>query len=332
MMTITKPGLLTTIQDSGRFGFQKFGITASGAADPLSHRLANLLAGNDEHLPTMEMTMIGPSMIFHKHTLISICGGDLSPTIDSKPVPLWRPVLVKEGSELRFSVSVRGLRAYLAVAGGFQVPMVMNSHSTSLTAKIGGFHGRTVERGDEILFNRPGALSRKIMSDLKTKLVHSFAAGKWSAGKPLFTKLNENLFIRVVKGRQFGLFTRQSRDSFFNSPYTVTSRSDRMGCRLAGEPLFLAKKQELISEAVNDGTIQVSADGNPIILLAERQTTGGYPKIGQIAAVDIPLIAQAKPGDRIFFRLISHEHAQQLFIEREMMLKEIKHGIQLKYL
>lgn len=316
----------------GRFGFQKYGITTSGAADPFSHRLANLIAGNDETMPTMEITMIGPTVKFHKQTLISICGADLSASIDGQPVPLFRPVLIKEGKELRFSNAKKGLRAYLAVAGGFSIPKVLNSHSTSLTTKLGGFYGRPLEAGDELLFNRPGALSRNIISSLKPKLKGSFTVAGWSAGSPTYDKINKTYYIRVVKGRHFGLFSLESRNSFFHSPYIVTSRSDRMGCRLKGEPLYLTKEQEIISEPVNDGTIQVSSDGNPIILLAERQTTGGYPKIAQVAAVDIPFVAQAKPGDRICFVPISHREAQQLLIERETMLSEIKWGIRMKYL
>lgn len=332
MMTITKPGLLTSIQDLGRFGFQKYGINTSGAVDPLSHRLANLLTGNDEGLPTLEITMIGPSIIFHKSTLIAICGANLSPTINNTPVPQWRPVLVKEGSELNFGKCMQGIRAYLAVEGGFQVSKVMNSHSTSLRARIGGFNGRSLESGDEILFNKPGALSRRIRSSLLPKLKGDFIAACWSAGSPFFSKMTEHLSIRVTKGRQFSLFTKESHDSFLHSPYIVTTHSDRMGCRLRGEALSLKQNFEMISEAVNDGTIQVSANGNPIVLLAERQTTGGYPKIAQIAAVDIPLVAQTKPGDQILFTHISHERAQNLFINREMMMKQIKYGINLKYL
>lgn len=332
MMTILEPGLQTTIQDLGRFGFQKYGITTSGAADPFSHRLANLLAGNDETMPTMEITMFGPAVKFHKQTLISICGADLSATIDNQPVPLFRPVLVNEGKELHFTVARKGMRAYLAVAGGFRIPKIMNSHSTSLITKIGGVGGRTLEAGDELLFNRPGALSRSIISALKPKLKGPFAAAGWSAWHSPYDKITKTLYVRVVKGRHFGLFSPESRNSFFHSPYIVTSRSDRMGCRLQGEPLRLTERQEIISEPVNDGTIQVSSDGNPIILLAERQTTGGYPKIAQVAAVDIPLIAQAKPGDRIRFVPVSHEEAQKLFIRREVALREIKWGIRLKYL
>lgn len=332
MMTITKPGLLTSIQDLGRFGFQRYGINTSGAVDPLSHRLANLLVGNDEGMPTLEITMVGPSIIFHKPVLIAICGANLSPAINDRPVPLWRPVLVKEGSELSFGPCRQGIRAYLAVGGGFQVSKVMNSHSTSLRAKIGGFNGRNLESGDEVLFNKPGALSRRISSSLLPKLKADFVAVHWSAGSPFMSKINEKLHIRATNGRQFDLFTKESRDSFFHSPYLVTTQSDRMGCRLRGEALSLKHDFEMISEAVNDGTIQVSADGNPIILLAERQTTGGYPKIAQIASVDIPLVAQAKPGDQIYFSHISHERAQMLFIDREIMMKQIKYGIKLKYL
>lgn len=334
MMTITKPGLLTSIQDLGRFEFQKYDINMCGAVDPLSHRLANLLIGNDKGLPTLEITMVGPSIIFHKRTLIAICGSNLSPTINDMPVPLWRPVLVKEGSELRFGSCRKGYRAYLAVAGGFQVPKIMSSHSTLLSAKIGSFSGRSLESGDEVLFNKPGALSRRISSSLLPKLKDDFVAASWSAGSPLFSKMTEDLSIRirVTKGRQFSLLTKKSLDSFLHSAYVVTSHSDRMVYHLKGEALSLKHYFEMNSETVNDGTIQVSRDGNLIILLAGRETNRGYPNIAQIAAVDIPFVAQTKPGDQIYFSQISHERAQLLFKNREIMIKQIKYGIQLKYL
>lgn len=333
MITIIKPGLLSTIQDKGRYGFQKYGVISSGAMDELSHRLANILIGNDDNSPTIEMTLLGAVIHFHEDTLISICGGDLSPSINGcLTVPMWRPVLIKKDTTLHFRGAKKGCRTYLAVAGGFSIPKLMNSASTYLRAAIGGFCGRSLQAGDEISFNRKSRLSERIFESLKTRLYHHpFAAANWFISPTPIPIPEKNLVIQVMEGRQYHLFNEESREKFFQSLFQVTAQSDRMGYRLQGYPLQLQNHKELLSEAVTFGTIQVPADGNPIILLADRQTTGGYPKIAQIASVDFPLIAQAKPGDRIHFKKISHEDAQRQYIERERNLLQIKKGILYKF-
>lgn len=332
MMTIEKPGLLTSIQDLGRYGFQKYGVIASGVMDPLSHRMANILVGNEENTPTMEITLLGPVITFHETTLISICGGDLNPSIDGKPIRLYRAVLVKKGSVLRFGSCKLGCRAYLAVAGGFSVPSVMGSKSTYLRAKIGGFDGRALKLGDAVFIDSPGKLSEKIITYLLGQLKeNSFVESKWSVALDFTPTYKNESMIRVTKGRQFHLFTDESKQKLFTEPFEVTSQSDRMGYRLKGPKLALEKAQEMISEAVDFGTIQVPAEGNPIVLLADRQTTGGYQKIVQIASVDLPLVAQRKPGDHLRFVEITNEEAQQLLLERESRMSQLKNGYLLKF-
>lgn len=332
MITVINPGLLTSIQDLGRQGFRKFGIITSGVMDPLAHRIANLLVGNMEHQPTLELTLIGPILKFEKDALISICGGGLTPLIDGAPVPLWRSLLIKKGSQLSFTQSKTGYRAYLAIAGGFAIPMVMGSTSTYLRAGIGGFDGRSLKRGDQLQCQPLSLLSKKMFQTIEKKSVnHSYCKLNWSVTSEFNSLFRNDRSIRVMEGRHFHLFSKESKERFFKERYEINANSDRMGYRLKGFPLVLEEPKEMITEAVNFGTIQVPADGNPIILLADCQTTGGYPVIGQIITVDLPLVAQTKPGKSLIFKKLSHAEAQLLYIRREQQIKRLKQGIMLKF-
>jgi antagonist of KipI len=333
MITVKRAGLLTIIQDLGRCGFQKYGVIVSGAMDQTSHRIANILVGNDENEPTVEMTLVGPTFQFQEDALIAICGGDLSATINGIPVHLWRPIYVKKNSELKFSACRNGCRAYLAVAGGFKIDKVLNSKSTYLRAGIGGLNGSALQTGDQLSVGHYSILAKKISSSLSKQVKNGYFESKWGVNpKRLTATQHKNIKeIRVIRGRQYDWFTEESQKHFFRSPYTITNQSDRMGYRLQGAKLTLATEQEMISEAVNFGTIQVPPDGKPIILLADRQTTGGYPKIGQVIQVDLPIIAQAKPGEKLCFSEISLTEAHYLYMEREKYINEIKNGIQLKF-
>ncbi len=332
MITIIKPGFLSTVQDLGRNGYQKFGVISSGVMDQFAHHIANMLVGNHENHATLEFTLIGPTIEFAKDALISICGADLSPAVNGEPVHLWRPIFIKKGSLLHFGHCQNGCRAYLAAAGGFAVPEIMNSRSTYLRAGIGGYQGRPLKKGDRLPFLPPGLLSHQLFQSLKKQAEQSaFSETKWFVSPHFIPVYKNEQTIRVMEGREFHLFSKDSQNHFYTETYEITHQTDRMGCRLIGFPLFLDQKKEMISEAVNFGTIQVSGDGQPILLLADRQTTGGYPKIGQIATVDLPLIAQAKPGDLLRFTKISHAKAQLLFLRREQELRLLKHGIRQKF-
>ncbi|WP_272466534.1 biotin-dependent carboxyltransferase family protein [Terrihalobacillus insolitus] len=331
MISLTKPGLLTSVQDLGRYGFQKYGVITSGVMDQLAHRTSNLLVGNEENEATIELTLLGPVIDFEEDKLISICGGNLSPSINGEPVRLWRPILVKEGSQLRFGQCISGCRAYLAIAGGIGVPNVMDSKSTYLRAGLGGFKGRALNVGDKLETKHINDVSARMIDELsKCSGDENFAETDWSVASDLFPSYEKIPSIRVMKGRQYHLFSKESQDTFFSQPFEITPQSDRMGYRLKGPSLSLEEASEMLSEAVNFGTIQVPSDGNPIVLLADRQTTGGYPKIGQIATVDLPLMAQLKPGDLVRFVEVSHEEAQHLYLEREMKIQQLKQGILLK--
>lgn len=255
----------------------------------------------------------------------------MSPKINSQSVRLWRTILVKKGSQLSFGPCKYGCRAYLSVAGGFDIPTIMNSKSTYLRAEIGGFNGRALQVGDQIASSTIPYLSRQIMDTLANKIgENSFIESEWSVSSDLIPYYKNPSSIRVMRGRQFELFSKESQNQFFSVSYEVTPQSDRMGYRLKGHTLALETPSELISEAVVYGSIQVPADGNPIVLMADRQTTGGYPKIAQIATVDLPKMAQLKPGDHVRFSEISHNDSQHLLLERERNLQKLKNGILLK--
>ncbi|WP_285842880.1 biotin-dependent carboxyltransferase family protein [Metabacillus litoralis] len=332
-MTITtlRSGLLTTIQDLGRYGYQKYGVIVSGAMDSYSLRIANLLVGNSEGEAALEITLMGPTLLFEKDMLIAITGGDLSPTIEGASVPLWRPVFVKKGSKLQFGLQKSGCRAYLAVAGGFAVNEIMKSKSTYLRAEIGGYQGRAIQEGDILEVNSmsEGAFSQ--IEKLKNKQnKRPFQPANWSVRWNEFLPLIKNPNIRVLQGAQYEKFTSHSKEQFFTQSFRVSPQSDRMGYRLSGPAIELEEKLEMLSEAVAHGTIQIPPDGNPIILLADRQTTGGYPKIGQVATVDLPVIAQVMPGQSISFTEITLEDAERLYLEKEKNLRQLAVSITYK--
>ncbi len=331
MIRMLKSGLLDTIQDLGRTGYQKYGVIVSGAMDPLAHRLANVLVGNLEKEATLEMTLSGPVILFETDALIAICGGDLSPSINGEFVPMWRPVLIKKGMKLQFRYAKKGCRAYLAVAGGFDVQPVMGSKSTYLRASLGGYQGRSLQAGDTLLFGEPSGASEKLMAGLSTRGDDgSFIASNWCISEDIYPYRKRPAAIRVLKGPQFDWFDKNSQLEFYQKEFKVSSQSDRMGYRLEGPDLVLEQPKDMISDAINFGSIQVPPDGSPIILMADRQSVGGYPKIGKIALIDLPSVAQTKPGEGISFTEATTEEAQVLYIEREKLIAQVKLGIFLK--
>ncbi|MFE4898149.1 5-oxoprolinase subunit C family protein [Peribacillus butanolivorans] len=321
-LRVIKPGLLTSIQDLGRKGFQQHGVIVSGAMDAYSLRIANMLVGNKEGEAALEITLMGPTLKIEKNCLIAITGGNLSPTIDSQAVPMWKPVYVKKGTILRFAGCKSGCRAYLSVAGGYAISTVMNSKSTYLRGEIGGYKGRALKVDDVVDFNETST----ILDNRKFK--EAFTAPKWFVNEKEFMPSRMPV-IRFIDGSQYDYFTASSKVSFTENLFKVSNQSDRMGYRISGPLLELQEKRELLSEAVTNGSVQVPPDGNPIILLADSQTTGGYPKIAQVITADLPLIAQVKPGEAIQFSRVSLKEAQQLFLQKEQQLNELKVSISL---
>jgi antagonist of KipI len=308
-LKIVKPGVLSTIQDTGRRGYQKFGIIESGAMDHFALKAANILVGNVPNEAVIESTILGPTIYFDAPTLISICGGDFTATINGHVVPQWRPVFLEEGSILKMGSAKTGIRAYIAVSGGFDLPKEMDSRSTYLRAGIGGFHGRALQAGDVLNPRQEIASSIvnkfQVMADNeKPFMTSSKFISIWA--RPNYSS---NPYIRVIKGAQFDLFTEESKVAFFNNSFKVLPDSDRMGYRLEGKPLELTAAKEMVSEAVSFGTIQVPSNGQPIVLMADHQTTGGYPKIAHVISVDLPLMAQLNFGSEVRFKEVSLQEA-----------------------
>lgn len=324
---VIKPGLLTTVQDLGRFGYQKYGVVVSGAMDPFALRTANLLVGNDDRTSCLEITIMGLSLKWQEDAWIAICGGDLSAEIDGTAVPLWCPVYIRRDSLLTFRAPVEGCRAYLAVAGGIEVKRVMESGSTYIRGKIGGIEGRALIENDILTFGHP---SVKLDAPKKLKSHESFSTASWAVSREMFPRYGNNPIVRIMRGREFDLFNEKSQTDLLEYDFNMSPQSDRMGFRLNGPSLQLEAPHEMISEAVTAGTIQVPPDGDPIILMADRQTTGGYPRIAQVATVDIPILAQVKPNESIRFVEISHNQAEELYLQREYDLQALGVGIRLK--
>ena len=325
-MKVRRPGLLTTVQDLGRHGYQRDGVSVGGAMDVMALRVANLLVGNPDGAAALEFALLGPTIEFTQGHLIAICGGRMSPVIGGKPVPEGRPVLVRAGAVLSFGGCTQGACACMAVAGGIDVPVVLGSRGTHLRAGFGGLGGQALRVGDTLPVGAPSELSIRISTGLagRTEL---FVPTEWSVSAAALPRYAANPTIRTTRGSHFGLFDEESRKAIFGRRFRIAPQSDRMGYRLAGPRLALARPYEPISEPVCAGTIQVPPEGQPIVLMADRQTTGGYPRIGQVITVDLPLIAQSKAGETLTFAEVSLEDAERLFAARERTIEEVREGI-----
>jgi antagonist of KipI len=324
-MRVLRPGLLTTVQDLGRHGLQQYGIGPGGAMDTVALRVANLLVGNVESAAGLEITLKGPTIQFESEALIAIGGGNLSATIAGRRLPTWRPVGVGRDSVLSFEEPVSGCRAYLAVAGGIDVPVVLGSRSTHLRARFGGFEGQALRSGDKLETGPPSPSARRLLRRLAVPS-GGLAAVEWSVSLRGLGMQTAGSPARVIRGTHFDRFTPASGRMLFDSPFRITPQSDRMGYRLSG-PLLESSLAEMVSEPVCTGTIQVPPEGQPIVLMADRQTTGGYPRIGQVITVDLPLLAQLKPGESVTFTEVSLEEAQRLYLAREMELEQVAKGV-----
>ena len=326
MIAVLRAGLLTTVQDRGRRGMQQHGVATGGVMDANAHRIANLLVGNAEDDATLECTMLGPALEFSERTLISVCGGDLGAQLDGRPLELWRPAIAGAGSVLSFGTRRTGCRAYVAVAGGIDVPMVLGSRSTDLAAGFGGLDGRALRTGDALQVAPAGDLSSRMH-----QRIGSAPRLARSAGRSLRPSLTDEPVIRVVPGPEHDRFSAASRELLTAGAFEVTARSNRMGLRLTGPALSLAGLYDLYSAPVAPGTIQVPPSGDPIVLMADHQTIGGYPRLASVITVDLPLLAQAAPGTRVRFRHVDVEEAQVLLAERERDLRMFGDALRIHY-
>lgn len=306
---VIKPGLLSSFQDLGRAGSQHLGVPVSGAMDNKAHRLANLLVGNPANEATLEITLAGPKLRFLSSACIAISGADLSATINDKPIPNNRPLIVRPNDILAFGQRRTGARAYIAWHGGIALTSVLGSQSTYLRGRFGGYHGRALQKGDTLALRHHFGASA----------LDTLAADLWKVKLYLPTILGfmPRAAIRVLRGSHQDWLRTGSVKDFFQTEYRINPASDRMGYRLDGARLIFDITDQLLSEAISFGTIQVPPDGTPIILMADRQTTGGYAKIAHVVTVDLPLVAQRLPGETLRFTETSLHMAQQLDRQRE---------------
>jgi antagonist of KipI len=301
-LVVVKPGLLTSVQDLGRYGHQSTGVPAAGPMDAFSHRLANQLAGNAPDAATLEITLIGPELMVEADTTCAIAGALFEVTCDDRPVAIGESFNVTRGQRLKFGRIVQGARAYLAVAGGIQTPPLLGSRATHLVSRMGGFAGRALAAGDRV----------PIASEINPRPLRK-ANGLTlpSSGRAL---------LRVMPGPQADWFAADALKTIAGVSFRISPQSNRMGYRLQGPPLVRTHDRELISEPLGIGAIQVPTAGEPILLMADRQTAGGYPKIGYVISADLPLAGQLAPGDFIEFHLCSLQEAVAALIARERQL------------
>lgn len=330
-LSINSPGLLTTIQDGGRWGYQKEGVIVSGAMDTVALRIGNILLGNKEGEAALEITLSGPEIYFEEDLLIAITGADLSPRINQQAAPLWRPIYLKRGSTLTFGRPLSGCRAYLTVAGGLGIQEVLNSSSTYLRAAFGGWKGRALKAGDLIPAKGRQAKDHAFLKCLGISPgEESFAHARWTPSPYLYPNYSNSPTIRAIIGPEYEWFSGNSQEAFWENDYLLTPQSDRMGARLKGSSLTLNENKELLSTAVTFGTVQVPSEGNPIVLMADHPTTGGYPRIAQLASADLPVLAQLPPGKAVKFKKVSLQEAQQLYIQQEKCINMVKKALKLR--
>ena len=310
--TVLNPGVLTTVQDFGRIGYQQFGVSVSGAMDPRAMRFANLLVGNPENEAVLECTMLGPQLQFDETTIIAVTGGNLGPTLDGQPLKTYCAYKVNAGQTLRFAGLRSGCRDYIAFAGGLDIPEVMGSRSTYMKAKIGGFKGRKLEKGDAIGFRDP---KTELFNLDKRSLTPEFVP------RDVYT-------LHVIMGPQDDMFTEEGIKTFLSETYTVTPEFDRMGCRLDGPVIAHVNGGDIISDGIAFGAVQVPSAGKPIIMLADRQTTGGYTKIANVMTADFRILAQLKAGDKVRFEKISVAAAQEALLAERGALKGFKYAFE----
>jgi antagonist of KipI len=314
---ILKSGILTSVQDLGRRNFRRFGINPNGVMDAAATRLINVLLGNDENEAVLEMHFPAAEILFEENAFFAVGGADFSARLGDAATENWRPFYAEKGSVLRFAEKKSGSRAYFSVKGGFAVEKWLGSAATNLKAGIGGFDGRSLRQNDRLHFRRPAA------AKIEQRISFKISAGLL----PFYSRFPA---VRVVEGAEFGLLTAGGRETFLHEDFTVSHDSDRMGFRLSGTPLRAAEKKEIISSAVNFGTVQLLPDGQLIILMADHQTSGGYPRLANVISVDRPLLGQLGEGDKAAFHRVTLAEAENLQIEFEKNLNLLKIAVNQK--
>jgi antagonist of KipI len=314
-MEVLKAGILDTFQDLGRKGFAHIGIGPGGCIDTIAGRLANVLTGNEETTPILEMHFPAPVLKFPEGAIIALTGADFGAFSSGKFLPVNRRIFLPAGATLAFKQKLWGQRCYLAVAGGWVIPPVLGSTSTHVKAGFGGWHGRALRSKDEV----------KVKVEIKDEVKVDVEVAKWYIkADEIYAKGS----IRVIPGPEWDWLTETSKKSILNESFTISRNSDRMGYYLNGPVLNREVQTELLSSGVLPGTIQLLPNGNPLLLMADCQTTGGYPRILQVALADLPSLAQKGPGELLNFEMITLEDAIEKNNQVEKELGAIKQSIQ----
>lgn len=312
-LEIVLPGPLSTVQDLGRRGYQSLGFQESGACDKYSMKLASLLAGNlteYDQTAVIEFTYSGGELRFTSPEIFALTGADMSPSLNGRPVSMYRPVLAKAGDILSFGYAASGLRAYLGVYGGISVPLIMGSRSTNLKCKVGGLNGRPLRAGDILPTGKTaeqiGLLTELIKgkeNELSIRQEEPWLKRTYTPWR--FYGKERFVLLRAVKGPQDEAFTEEGKKTFLRTPYRLSNDCDRMACRLEGPVIEMRNGADIISDGIAEGSVQVSASGLPMVMMADHQTTGGYAKIATVISADIPALAQQRPGDFVTFCFVT---------------------------
>lgn len=322
-LTVLEPGLLTTVQDLGRVGYRHLGFVTSGAMDSLACKISNIMLNNapinTQSNACLEFTLLGPTLQFKKPCVVYLGGAMTHSRLDDEPVENNALIQIESGQTLKVGPVIKGCRGYLAIKGGFDIDPQLNSRSTYLRGEVGGYQGRALMEGDELAYEHWSKPLQQLLS-----ISPSFDLTDYLYPNGLHPAPE----VRFIRGQQFDWFSQESMNLFCQQTYTVDQNSDRMGYRLNGSPLIRENQQEMLTEGVTVGTIQIPADGNPIILMADSQPTGGYPKAGQIISVDLPKVAQLKPGDALTFKEVSLAEAQTALLKQQQDLYRLTTAVQ----
>lgn len=313
MITTIQPGLFTTVQDAGRWGYQAYGMPVAGVMDRYAYQIANLLAGNQLSAAVLEMTLRGGHFLFDADCYVAVCGADMQAKLNGTPIKNWSCFLAKAGSELVFDYAVSGCRSYMAIHGGIDSPVILGSRSTYTRAGIGGIDGRALQAGDVIPIGQE----------------YDKPAGFHVLPEEFVPHYHEYINLRVILGPQDDYFSDAGLHTFFSSTYSISTEADRMGYRLEGDVIEHKDKADIISDALCQGAIQVPGHGMPIIMMADRQTTGGYTKIGTVIGPDLCLLAQAKPGDTVTFSNCQEAAAEAALAAERSSYKKIEEALTL---
>lgn len=310
---IIKPGVLATLQDTGRCGYRNIGIGSGGGMDFFAMEVANYLAGNSGKEAVLEINFPAPEILFEQDAIIGMAGADFNAVVNEKSIPPWHTLFIKRNSILRWNKPVNGWKSYLSVRGGWNAEKWLGSYSTHLKLNRGGHYGRALQKEDRILFE---------------PFTFPFSENKilpWQVSSNELNRIYQPSYtFRCIRGTEFEMLDQLSKQSFAGQFFAITTQSDRMGFRLSGPRLLRMNDAELISSPVDAGTIQLLPDGNCILLMADHQTTGGYPRIASVIRADLPKLAQARPGQSISFQLINISEAESKLLEMEKVLEEIK--------